>query len=46
MNEGNGSRVRVTEGAFNPDGNSVAGAANRETNTLYADMCENARSPR
>jgi len=43
LNDGNGGRVLVTDGAFNPDGNLVAGAANADTNTLYADMGENAR---
>src|SRR5690554_4097281 len=43
LNDGNGSRVQVTDGAFNPDGNLVANAINVDTNSLYADMGENAR---
>lgn len=44
LSDGSGDRVLVTDGAFNPDGNLVAGAANVDTNTLYADMGEHARN--
>ena len=39
-----GQRVKVTDGAFNPDGNSVAGAANYSTDTMYIDLADQHRN--
>ncbi|WP_062815764.1 hemagglutinin repeat-containing protein [Alcanivorax sp. NBRC 102024] len=44
INGGDGDRVKVTDGAFNPDGNAVAGAANTSTNTMYLDLGDDSRS--
>ncbi len=44
INGGDGDRVKVTDGAFNPDGNAVAGAANTSTNTMYLDLGDDNRS--
>jgi len=44
INGGDGDRVKVTDGAFNPDGDAVAGAANTSTNTMYLDLGDDNRS--
>lgn len=44
LNGSDGDRVRVTQNAFNIEGNSVAGASSTESNDVYIDMGETSRS--
>ncbi|MFT6635712.1 MAG: filamentous hemagglutinin family protein [Alcanivorax sp.] len=43
INGAENGRVKVTEGAFNENGERVAGASNTGTNTLYLDLGEDSR---
>ena len=44
VNDGEGERVKVIVGAISPDGNSVAGATNQNTDTLYLDIGDQQRN--